>query len=818
MSEILFKPKLLYRKRLKNMLSNIFHKPLFLLIAPIGYGKTNAVKNFLNTQNNFQQIWFIMGGDITDELWVWNKLCEIIEPVFPEIANKFVKQGLPKSEEEILIIIKILKENLKSPLIFVIDDFSDIKSKNLDILVEAIVNAYISNLHIVIISRNYPEFSYKKLCKKGSCFLMNKNDISFTLEEQILFFELNGFKLNEEEQNKLFKQTDGWTSAIYLSMIYYSQEHSFNNFTSYTNLIKSTMFDKLNNDTKNAIMSLSILDSFTSEQALFITKNLEVIHNIHKIAIDNCFIKYDNKTDTYRLHTLLKIVAFEELEESNINIELLYNLCGDWYIKENEIILAITYYHKAKNHEKILYVIEHYSNKIFSIAPMVILNAFNDIPKIRGLDYPLANIVFVQFYIININIKEGIDMLYRVKEGYQRITNQIETKEKNLLLGEIAILEAFINFNDISKVIDYLKEAYRLFNGGHSRLHYDDLIYTLGVPYTLYLYHKEIGELSKVVKILQNDFCYYSKVIYPHDLGYEYLIQAEYYFEIGEFNKVEFFALKAKNKAIEKSQFNILISSLYVLAKISILNGDINEFTKCINHVNNIKGNISTFLNNDIDLFLGYIYSCIEQIDKIPKWIVDYDFSQCNYFVCEIGYTDIIYAKVLFSQKKFIELEIFAEAILKASQQKNYILGQIVAYIFDSIAKYNLYSLEIAKNSMIEALKLAEPDNIVMVFVENIYDTTDILNDIENNHAKKILYICEKFKRGVNKINIIESINTLTTREREIINLVANGYKNSEIGEQLGIAPVTVEKILSNIYKKLDVKNRVAAVTKVKIL
>jgi DNA-binding CsgD family transcriptional regulator len=52
----------------------------------------------------------------------------------------------------------------------------------------------------------------------------------------------------------------------------------------------------------------------------------------------------------------------------------------------------------------------------------------------------------------------------------------------------------------------------------------------------------------------------------------------------------------------------------------------------------------------------------------------------------------------------------------------------------------------------------------------------------------------------------------LTEREREILELVAAGKTNAEIAETIWIAPGTVRKHLENIYEKLGVHSRTAAV------
>ena len=58
-----------------------------------------------------------------------------------------------------------------------------------------------------------------------------------------------------------------------------------------------------------------------------------------------------------------------------------------------------------------------------------------------------------------------------------------------------------------------------------------------------------------------------------------------------------------------------------------------------------------------------------------------------------------------------------------------------------------------------------------------------------------------------------EDIDRLSDREAEILELVAAGLTNAGIAERLWISPGTVKKHLENVYAKLGVANRTAAVT-----
>lgn len=54
----------------------------------------------------------------------------------------------------------------------------------------------------------------------------------------------------------------------------------------------------------------------------------------------------------------------------------------------------------------------------------------------------------------------------------------------------------------------------------------------------------------------------------------------------------------------------------------------------------------------------------------------------------------------------------------------------------------------------------------------------------------------------------------LTSRQREVLDLVAEGWTNAEIGRRLRISPETVRKHLENTYLKLEVNSRIGALAR----
>jgi len=69
------------------------------------------------------------------------------------------------------------------------------------------------------------------------------------------------------------------------------------------------------------------------------------------------------------------------------------------------------------------------------------------------------------------------------------------------------------------------------------------------------------------------------------------------------------------------------------------------------------------------------------------------------------------------------------------------------------------------------------------------------------------------------KINILQSAlekYQITSREKEIVLMVSNGFRHKEISQQLFISEATVKRHLSNIYQKVGVQSSIDALNKLK--
>jgi len=88
----------------------------------------------------------------------------------------------------------------------------------------------------------------------------------------------------------------------------------------------------------------------------------------------------------------------------------------------------------------------------------------------------------------------------------------------------------------------------------------------------------------------------------------------------------------------------------------------------------------------------------------------------------------------------------------------------------------------------------------------------------KENQLQKYLFLINNNGKDKIDINSTEFANkfNLTEREIEILNLLRKGMSYSSIGENIYISKNTVKYHLKNIYNKLDVRNKIEALNKIK--
>jgi DNA-binding NarL/FixJ family response regulator len=91
------------------------------------------------------------------------------------------------------------------------------------------------------------------------------------------------------------------------------------------------------------------------------------------------------------------------------------------------------------------------------------------------------------------------------------------------------------------------------------------------------------------------------------------------------------------------------------------------------------------------------------------------------------------------------------------------------------------------------------------------HELNDLIRSVHGGEVYVAPALAWGMLREMSRPRAAGPLDELTTREREVLELVAGGLSNNEVGLRLGLAEKTVKHYMTNILSKLQVSSRVEA-------
>lgn len=804
---------------LENIFSKVIDRSLVMLIAPSGYGKTTFVRNYFSKRSDMKFIWFAMLREEQDENWIWHRLCIKFSEYYKELSERILNIDMPHSRQEFLYVAKVLNKYVDDDLYLVIDDFHEFNNTFFNEMLEVIIGS-VEKVHVILISRIYPDISYDEMLLNGKCVVLNQQNMTLSRSQVEEIFRDNDVMLNEKEADEVYKYTEGWISAVYLALYEYRKGHGFGNFRGANHLLKTAIFDKLHPKIRELYTKMSLFNRFDINGALYISEvdfsESVLLDSIEKFG----FVHYDSDTNTFEMHALLRNVAELELESSHIDTLRIYNRAGELWENRGIYVKAVKYYIKAKNAEKTaqLYAGE-YGKTIIAEAPKLFGEIREFIWDKIWQKYPMA-LLNQLFYLAT---KENEKLIIQLYDMVMHDINKSEIWSKdNKILGEMQVIKAILQFNNINEMTDSLKEACRLLGSQTSDILGNALL-TYGTVRMTVLYYNESGKLKEIIEKEKEHTRYYMHLTKGTTEGWDDFFEAEYSMLTGDLKRAYALAECVCKQTLLRKQTCIVISCYYIMLHCLIYNGDKKKFKEKMQELTKLYENeTNPLLLTDIELVEGYTYACLGKEEKMPKWLVDFKLENCSKTVRNIRSGCLTYGKLLCFKKEWELLDVIAEQMLVPYEYGKVSIQPIIAgNIYKAIAKYNMENEKAAKEYLKNALDIAKPDGFKIEFMENAKDIMPIIKLLEeDDFIYELVPLMKKYQSGIEMFMEEKKNNKklLTKREKELIGYVKDGYRNADISEAMHIAVVTVEKNLTNIYRKLGVTNRTAAIRMIKEL
>jgi len=354
----------------------------------------------------------------------------------------------------------------------------------------------------------------------------------------------------------------------------------------------------------------------------------------------------------------------------------------------------------------------------------------------------------------------------------------------------------FVNTEEYDKALFYFKKSLAI-EQKQNRIKGQE--YDLANIGEVYIYTKQYDS----AKVYLNKALMLAKKIYsPDKLGVEYNLLGLLYKNKREYKQ----ALEYYNTALPMlTTHNIkrYIANTHINSGLCYLN--LNNPAKAFDEIQ--KGtSIAKEIASKENISLGY-NALVEYYKKNNdyKKALDAHVMSTKYHDSIVNVTSknsIITAQIIYETKEKdeqIKKLAYEKEMEKESSRRNFItlIGTIIVSVVILVFLYLFFSLR-RKNADLElAQKNSEIQNYIMRINE--------LKELKNSDKETKKDITKKLKEL-----------DLTKREQKVLELIANGFSNDKIAETMYISKNTVKSHIKKIYLKLDVKNRIQVIQKLK--
>ena len=500
--------RILRRDRVNHMLECIFDYPLTIVEAPMGYGKTTAVRDFIKAKCcPYMWLTFLSSEDTHN--YFWDRFTAEISKFDKETGDSLRSLGFPADVSQTANIISLLSDlELPPNTILVIDDYHLVKDKLIGKLLSLMAAAGFDKLHITVLTRNISNLEIDELFAKGQCSLLPQQILEFTDEEVIDYCTLMGFSFAADELMKVRQYTGGWIAMIYLVLLGAQKGIPVGLNHAIGSLVEKILYNVYDERIQQFLIRLSVMDSFTVEQALFVTGEERSEEFLRKLRRENAFVAFDETTEIYRIHHVLLDFLRTKFTDESERLACIHRL-GEWHLAKKEHTKAYKYLYRAGDVERVLALLDNEEAiSLNSHEFEEILELFLAQPQELLIKYPLAYMQYIAFAVLSGDrtlMDDGLMRLERLQEAYENDDSCPKARKKRIL-GGISTIRVFTVWNDQKKMMEFVREAINYLAGYDRRIIKQDAEFTFGSPHLLYSYYRRQDKLRELIDRMVADF------------------------------------------------------------------------------------------------------------------------------------------------------------------------------------------------------------------------------------------------------------------------------------------------------------------------
>jgi LuxR family maltose regulon positive regulatory protein len=439
------------RPRCVSLLPNGLIRRVILVTAPAGYGKTALISEWLG-KCSVPAAWIQLSpnDNVPDIFWAYFFFA--IQTRFPEMLKSESGPALwnrPSMEGLSLLINRF--EQSQQRLVLVLDNFHHIQHPDILKKLTWLIEYQPKNFCLVLIGRRPPALSLARHLVDHQALTLRVNALRFSRPETSAFIQSMRLNLTSEQIVMLDENFEGWIAGLKLSAMLLQKNNHSNAIESLFSgcqreireYVHDEIFQKQPDSLQQFLLETSILDTMTRDLCDAVTGRRDGAAKLQKILTQQLFIQpLDQEEREFRynrfFHDFLRQMLIEKAPHS---VPTLHFNAMHWHQKKGNTQEALLHALAAGE----LKEAAHAAEKI--VLPLLMKNdlrkletCFNNLPLDLILDFPRLALAFAWIKVIqnpNFDINPILEVIQeKIKQ------HSLSSTEKAEISGHLSAIRA----------------------------------------------------------------------------------------------------------------------------------------------------------------------------------------------------------------------------------------------------------------------------------------------------------------------------------------------------------------------------------------
>jgi LuxR family maltose regulon positive regulatory protein len=872
------RPKVVHRPRLIERMNEGLHSKLTLISAPAGFGKTTLVSEWVADCGQ-PVAWLSLDEGDNDLITFLTYFVTAFQVIAPEMgAGGLAALQSPQSPPIESILTTLLNEITTVPdnFVLVLDDYHVIDSKPVDEALTFLLEHLPPLMHLVIATREDPHLPLARLRARGQLTELRAADLRFTPAEAAEFLNrVMGLNLSVENVAALETRTEGWIAGLQLaalSMQRHQDTASFiKSFTGSHHYVLDYLMEEVLGQQPESIQTFllrtSILDRMCGPlcDAVLGSRSLAGQEILEYLEHTNLFIvPLDNERRWHRYHHLFADLLRQRLQQSvasstkgdGMTLADLHSRASQWYEEQGLDIEAFQHAAAAGEVDHAVRLIEGKGIPLYHRGAVVpVLNWLKSLPKSVLDKRPKLWLIYARVLTSSGQASGVEEKLQAAETALQGAELSVEARD---MLGSIASNRATMAYTkyqpdtvivQAQRALEYLSpdnlstRALTTFTLGVGYMQkgnrtaaiqaFDDAIsisQKTGHTFVTSLALMALGNMQ----IMENELYTAAEThrqalqlfgAQPLPIACEsHLGLAQIFYEWNDLDAAEQHGLQALKLArqFERVIDRYVICELF-LARLKLAQGDVAGAAEMLAQTDQ-----SVHLNNFVHRIPEIMAAQVMVLLKQGKLAAAADLAQKFQL-------PVSQARVLLAQNDPSAALAVLEPWRRQMDEKGWADEMLKAMVLQVVAFYVSGEKDQALHLIYEALAMAEPGGLIRLFVDEGLPMAQLVSEAAARghmpeYTGKLLAAFGAVKQKSRPRSEVPSalpaehrqseplIEPMSQRELTILQLIAQGLSNREIGVRLFLALDTVKGHNRKIFDKLQVHSRTEAVARAREL